>query len=72
MQAGRADAIATICLGLAAGAAAQSHDYVQVGELRATADIVEYDGRPRVKVGREFLLRNGRNARARPKKNGGA
>jgi nicotinate phosphoribosyltransferase len=41
-------------------------------ETYATADIVEYDGRPRVKVGREFLLRNGRNARARPKKNGGA
>ena len=26
-------------------------------ETYATADIVEYDGRPRVKVGREFLLR---------------
>ena len=27
------------------------------GETYATADIVEYDGTPRVKVGREFLLR---------------
>jgi nicotinate phosphoribosyltransferase len=27
------------------------------GETYATADIVEYDGQPRVKVGREFLLR---------------
>jgi nicotinate phosphoribosyltransferase len=27
-------------------------------ETYATADIVEYDGTPRVKVGREFLLRN--------------
>ena len=26
-------------------------------ETYATADIVEYDGQPRVKVGREFLLR---------------
>jgi nicotinate phosphoribosyltransferase len=26
-------------------------------ETYATADIVEYDGRPRVKLGREFLLR---------------
>jgi nicotinate phosphoribosyltransferase len=26
-------------------------------ETYATADIVEYDGTPRVKVGREFLLR---------------
>jgi nicotinate phosphoribosyltransferase len=26
-------------------------------ETYATADIVEYDGVPRVKVGREFLLR---------------
>ena len=26
-------------------------------ETYATADIVEYDGEPRVKVGREFLLR---------------
>ncbi len=26
-------------------------------ETYATADIVEYDGAPRVKVGREFLLR---------------
>lgn len=41
-------------------------------ETYATADIVEYDGRPRVKVGREFLLRNGRNSKARPRKNGGA
>ena len=28
------------------------------GETYATADIVEYDGTPRVKVGREFLLRH--------------
>lgn len=28
-------------------------------ETYATADIVEYDGQPRVKVGREFLLRKG-------------
>ena len=27
-------------------------------ETYATADIVEYDGKPRVKVGREFLLRS--------------
>ena len=27
------------------------------GETYATADIVEYDGQPRVKIGREFLLR---------------
>jgi nicotinate phosphoribosyltransferase len=26
-------------------------------ETYATADVVAYDGRPRVKVGREFLLR---------------
>ncbi|MBT5457997.1 MAG: nicotinate phosphoribosyltransferase, partial [Rhodospirillaceae bacterium] len=26
-------------------------------ETYATADIVEYDGTPRVKLGREFLLR---------------
>ena len=26
-------------------------------ETYATADIVEYDGVPRVKIGREFLLR---------------
>jgi nicotinate phosphoribosyltransferase len=38
-------------------------------ETYATADIVEYDGAPRVKVGREFLLRrNGSRKRA----NGGA
>jgi nicotinate phosphoribosyltransferase len=29
-------------------------------ETYATADIVEYDGRPSVKVGREFLLRDNR------------
>lgn len=40
-------------------------------ETYATADIVEYDGKARVKVGREFLLRNGRGSRAK-KKNGGA
>jgi nicotinate phosphoribosyltransferase len=28
-------------------------------ETYATADIVDYDGTPRVKVGREFLLRHG-------------
>ena len=27
-------------------------------ETYATADIVEYDGTPRVKLGREFLLRH--------------
>lgn len=32
-------------------------------ETYATADIVEYDGEPKVKVGREFLLKN---ARGRP------
>ena len=36
-------------------------------ETYATADIVEYDGEPRVKIGREFLLR--RNG-ARKSKNG--
>lgn len=30
---------------------------IQWSETYATADIVEYDGEPRVKVGREFLLR---------------
>jgi nicotinate phosphoribosyltransferase len=30
-------------------------------ETYATADIVEYDGKPSVKVGREFLLRDGRS-----------
>ena len=33
-------------------------------ETYATADIVEYDGQPRVKVGREFLLRKEGEARA--------
>ena len=28
------------------------------GETYATADIVAYDGKPMVKAGREFLLRN--------------
>jgi len=37
-------------------------------ETYATADIVEYDGVPRVKIGREFLLRH---ARARQKRDGG-
>ena len=32
-------------------------------ETYATADIVEYDGQKRVKVGREFLLRNGQRRR---------
>lgn len=36
-------------------------------ETYATADIVEYDGVPRVKIGREFLLRHGEARR----KNGG-
>jgi nicotinate phosphoribosyltransferase len=36
-------------------------------ETYATADIVEYDGQKRVKVGREFLLRDG----ARRKNGGG-
>jgi hypothetical protein len=36
--------MAGICLGLAVGAAAQSHEYAQIGELRATADIVEARG----------------------------
>ncbi len=31
------------------------------GETYATADIVDYDGEARVKVGREFLLRNARS-----------
>lgn len=31
----------------------------QWSETYATADIVEYDGEPLVKIGREFLLRNG-------------
>ena len=44
MPAGRAVVTAGIWLGLAAGAAAQPHEYVQVGELRATADIVEARG----------------------------
>ena len=35
-------------------------------ETYATADIVEYDGQKRVKVGREFLLRN-----AQRRRNGG-
>jgi nicotinate phosphoribosyltransferase len=30
------------------------------GETYATADIISYDGVPRVKVGREFLLRGAR------------
>ncbi len=33
------------------------------GETYATADIVSYDGEPRVKVGREFLLRRNGNRR---------
>mgnify|MGYP001259448472 CR=1 FL=1 len=32
-------------------------------ETYATADVVEYDGQPRVKVGREFLLRTSRQAK---------
>jgi nicotinate phosphoribosyltransferase len=32
-------------------------------ETYATSDIVEYDGVPRVKLGREFLLRNGKRRR---------
>jgi nicotinate phosphoribosyltransferase len=34
-------------------------------ETYATADIVAYDGQPRVKVGREFLLHRLEDARAR-------
>ncbi|MSO69612.1 MAG: nicotinate phosphoribosyltransferase, partial [Alphaproteobacteria bacterium] len=30
-------------------------------ETYATSDIIEYDGKPRVKVGREFLMRDGRS-----------
>ena len=35
-------------------------------ETYATADIVEYDGKPRVKIGREFLLRS-RTGREQPR-----
>ncbi len=38
-------------------------------ETFATADIIEYDGKPRVKVGREFLMRDGRNIKLKPAKN---
>ena len=41
-------------------------------ETYATADIIEYDGKPRVKVGREFLMRDGRSAKAGPAKTSGA
>src|SRR5262245_65139887 len=44
MQSGGAAVIAGISLAVAAVAAAQSHDYVQVGQIRATADIVEARG----------------------------
>jgi nicotinate phosphoribosyltransferase len=33
-------------------------------ETYATADIIEYDGQPRVKVGREFLMRRNGERRA--------
>ena len=33
-------------------------------ETYATADIIEYDGEPRVKAGREFLLRKRAERRA--------
>ena len=36
-------------------------------ETYATADIIAYDGAPRVKVGREFLLRPVERAAAHPK-----
>ena len=36
------------------------------GETYATADIVEYDGVKRVKIGREFLHRNRPNGAAAP------
>ena len=35
-------------------------------ETYATADIIEYDGVPRVKIGREFLLRHGRELAEAP------
>ena len=35
-------------------------------ETYATADIVEYDGEKRVKIGREFLHRNRPNGAAKP------
>ena len=41
-------------------------------ETYATSDVVEYDGMARVKVGREFLLRDGRNAPSKPRKPNGA
>jgi hypothetical protein len=44
MQPRRAALTAGIWLSLTVGAAAQAHEYVQVGELRATADIVEARG----------------------------
>ena len=44
MPTGRAVVTAGIWLCLAAGAAAQSHEYIQVGELRAAAEIVEARG----------------------------
>jgi nicotinate phosphoribosyltransferase len=37
-------------------------------ETYATSDIVEYDGKPRVKIGREFLLRDGTRQRAAPRR----
>jgi nicotinate phosphoribosyltransferase len=39
-------------------------------ETYATADIVEYDGRPQVKIGREFLLRH--NGERKAGQNGAA
>jgi nicotinate phosphoribosyltransferase len=41
-------------------------------ETFATADIVEYDGKPRVKVGREFLMRDGVGGRSAPRTRKGA
>jgi nicotinate phosphoribosyltransferase len=41
-------------------------------ETYATADIVEYDGEPRVKVGREFLLRHNGHRKAEAERKGEA
>ena len=40
--------------------------YGQTTETYATADIVEYDGEKRVKIGREFLHRGKPNGAAKP------
>ena len=41
-------------------------------ETYATSDIIDYDGKARVKVGREFLMRDGRSVKPKPAKNPGA